>query len=48
MQQESVAKTHLQDADQQLLQGLMERLEAMKEEPTDAGSTDQRENTQSL
>jgi hypothetical protein len=30
VQQESVAKTDLQDADQRLLQGLMERLEAMK------------------
>jgi len=42
IQQESVAKTHLQDADQRLLQGLMERLEAMKEEPANATSESER------
>ena len=40
--QDAVAKTNLQDADQRLLQGLMQRLETMKEEPTDAASDDQR------
>ncbi len=44
VQQESVAKTNLQDADQRLLQGLMERLENMKEESADAESDDQRAN----
>ena len=38
----SNAETHLQDADQRLLQGLMERLETMKEEPADAGSDSER------
>lgn len=42
IQQESVAKTHLQDADQRLLQGLMERLESMKEETANAGSDSER------
>ena len=43
VQQEAVAKTYLQDADQQLLQGLMERLEAMKEEPADVGDSERTE-----
>jgi len=42
VQRESVARTNLQDADQRLLQGLMERLKTMKEEPADAASDDQR------
>lgn len=39
VEQDAVKTTHLQDADYQVLQGLMKRLEETKEKASDEGST---------